>query len=199
MPVGPAGAAQHRIRLPGECAGRVAVGAGVERRETPLKRDNAHARRGVARRQRTAARGRATYVDGDGVAVGAGHERSGRVQHPRAGGDRRASLHLEDRDVAGPVVAADLAGRELGRTAEQRHGRSAAAEHEHRRHRGDHRWPPEAARPRDGRVDRVPERLDERDLAHDGASISSFRRARPRCTRTRAAGTLQLSRLAISQ
>ena len=64
---------------------------------------------------------------------------------------------------------------------------------------------PESARSprgllRDRRVERVPELVDERDLAHEVASICIrlFSRASPRCTRWRALFSVQSSRAAIS-
>ena len=149
--------------------------------------------------------------DGHGAVVGAGDQRRDRL----AGLPERLRAGLDRGPVAGPddghrapharvPVAADAAGGQLLRLVQQLGRGQRAAEQEQGGH-GQQEPPPQDTAPAapghggvgDGRLDGVPEPVDERDRAHRDTSIRRARRVRPRWTRPRAVPSVHPSLAAI--
>ena len=122
-------------------------------------------------------------------------------------GERVGSLTIATLPSCSVAEARHGAEADLDRVGEQVGDRGAAARHGQRRERNrqvapatESAQPWGASPPGDRVVERVSELVHVGDLAHGVASICIrlFRRARPRCTRRRAAPSVQSSRAAIS-
>jgi membrane protein len=212
-PAGPAQPVEQPLHAVGQDRGWEAVGVGFEGQDRPLQLGHPAQGGRVARRQRLQGPSLADRLvtageDGHGAGEGAGDQRRDRLaglpEGLGAGVDRGPVARPDDHHRAphGRVpVAADAAGGQLLRLVQELGRGQRAAEQEQGRH-GQQQQPPGPAPAGrggigDGRLDGVPEPLDEGDRAHRATSSSRARRARPRWTRPLAVLSLHPSRAAI--